>query len=82
MNNEQIGPGCDQAYRRHWLDLLSAKFVKILPAQILSLVQIYADNGTITITQNRCFKVVIKDMNTFEEATGVKINLKGLGPVN
>ena len=41
----------------------------------------YADDATITITQNRCFKEVIKDINTFEDATGAKVNLgktKGL----
>ena len=34
----------------------------------------YADDTTITITQNRCFKEVIKDINIYEQATGAKIN--------
>ena len=34
----------------------------------------YADDATITITQNRCFKEVIKDICTYESATGAKIN--------
>ena len=34
----------------------------------------YADDATITITQNRCFKEVIKDISVFESATGAKIN--------
>ena len=41
----------------------------------------YADDTTITITQNRCFKEVYKDILTFEEATGAKVNVgktKGL----
>ena len=41
----------------------------------------YADDTTITITQNRCFKEVIKDIKLYEKATGAKINLsktKGL----
>ena len=36
--------------------------------------QHYADDATITITQNRCFKEVIKDIATYEKATGAKIN--------
>ena len=46
----------------------------------------YADDTTITITQNRCFKEVIKDDSCFNEvikdlrryeyATGAKINLQ------
>ena len=41
----------------------------------------YADDTTITITQNRCFKEVIKDIALYEEATGAKVNFsktKGL----
>ena len=41
----------------------------------------YADDATITITQNRCFKEVYKELRDFQEATGAKINLsktKGL----
>ena len=41
----------------------------------------YADDATITITQNRCFKEVYKDLRDFEDATGAKVNLsktKGL----
>ena len=34
----------------------------------------YADDATISITQNRCFKEVIKDISLYEEATGAKIN--------
>ena len=34
----------------------------------------YADDATITITQNRCFKEVIKDLAIFQDATGAKIN--------
>ena len=34
----------------------------------------YADDATITITQNRCFKEVIKDISLYEEATGAKVN--------
>ena len=46
----------------------------------------YADDTTITITQNRCFKEVIKDDTSFkevinelrryEDATGAKINFQ------
>ena len=35
----------------------------------------YADDTTITITQNRCFKEVIKDLSLFQSASGAKINL-------
>ena len=35
----------------------------------------YADDTTITITQNRCFKEVIKDLTLYEEATGAKVNM-------
>ena len=35
----------------------------------------YADDSTITITQNRCFKEVYKELHDFQEATGAKINL-------
>ena len=41
----------------------------------------YADDTTICITQNRCFKEVIKDISLFEQATGAKVNFgksKGL----
>ena len=41
----------------------------------------YADDTTITITQNRCFKEVIKDIRLYEQATGAKANIsktKGL----
>ena len=34
----------------------------------------YADDATITITQNRCFKEVYKDLIDYEKATGAKIN--------
>ena len=34
----------------------------------------YADDTTICITQNRCFKEVIKDIFIFEQATGAKVN--------
>ena len=34
----------------------------------------YADDSTITITQNRCFKEVIKDISLFELGTGAKVN--------
>ena len=43
--------------------------------------QHYADDATITITQNRCFKEVIKEINDYESATGAKMNFsktKGL----
>ena len=41
----------------------------------------YADDTTISITQNRCFKEVIKDIQLYEKATGAKANIsktKGL----
>ena len=34
----------------------------------------YADDTTITITQNRCFKEVYKELQIYEEATGEKVN--------
>ena len=34
----------------------------------------YADDTTIAITQNRCFKEVIKDLDMYEQATGAKVN--------
>ena len=34
----------------------------------------YMDDATITITQNRCFKEVIKEISQYEDATGAKIN--------
>ena len=34
----------------------------------------YADDTTITITQNRCFKEVYKELELFEEASASKIN--------
>ena len=34
----------------------------------------YMDDATITITQNRCFKEVIKEIANYEDATGAKIN--------
>ena len=34
----------------------------------------YADDAVITITQNRCFKEVYKDICDYEEATGAKVN--------
>ena len=34
----------------------------------------YADDATITITQNRCFKEVIKDLHDYEQASGAKVN--------
>ena len=36
----------------------------------------YADDTTITITQNRCFKEVIKELKLYEDATGAKVNYK------
>ena len=32
----------------------------------------YADDAIITITQNKCFKEVIKDLTAFEQASGGK----------
>ena len=43
--------------------------------------QHYADDTTISITQNKCFKEVIKELNDYELATGAKMNFsktKGL----
>ena len=34
----------------------------------------YLDDATIIITQNRCFKEVIKEINEYEEASGAKVN--------
>ena len=34
----------------------------------------HADDTTISITQNKCFKEVIKELDIFENATGAKIN--------
>ena len=34
----------------------------------------YADDSIISITQNKCFKEVIKDLGTYEEAAGAKVN--------
>ena len=34
----------------------------------------YMDDATITITQNRCFKEVIKEISEYEDATGAKVN--------
>ena len=34
----------------------------------------YADDAIITITQNNCFKEVIKDLALYEEASGAKVN--------
>ena len=34
----------------------------------------YMDDSTITITQNRCFKEVIKEISDYEEASGAKVN--------
>ena len=36
----------------------------------------YADDTTIAITQNKCWKEVIKELNLYESATGAKINKK------
>ena len=36
----------------------------------------YADDATIAILQNRCFKEVIKDLDDFGEASGSKLNLQ------
>ena len=36
----------------------------------------YADDTTIAITQNRCWKEVIKELKTYETASGAKINQK------
>ncbi len=41
----------------------------------------YADDAIISIKQNQCFKEVIKDLETYQEASGAKVNLgktKGL----
>ena len=34
----------------------------------------YADDTTITITQNRCFKEVLKDLTIYEQGTGARMN--------
>ena len=34
----------------------------------------YADDATIVITQNRCFKEVIKEIQNYEAASGAKVN--------
>ena len=34
----------------------------------------YMDDATIIITQNRCFKEVIKEIKEYEEASGAKVN--------
>ena len=34
----------------------------------------YADDAIITITQNKCFKEVVKDLTAFEQASGAKVN--------
>ena len=34
----------------------------------------YADDATIIIKQNRCFKEVYKELTDYEEATGAKVN--------
>ena len=34
----------------------------------------YADDAIITITQNNCFKEVIKDLALYEAASGAKVN--------
>ena len=52
---------------------------KVQGEKIISLH--YADDAIISITQNQCFKEVIKDLNNYESASGAKINLgktKGL----
>ena len=36
----------------------------------------YADDSTIAITQNKCWKEVIKELAIYEKATGAKINSK------
>ena len=36
----------------------------------------YMDDTTITITQNRCFKEVIKEIQLYESATEAKVNYK------
>ena len=36
----------------------------------------YADDTTIAITQNKCWKEVIKELETYEAASGAKINQK------
>ena len=36
----------------------------------------YADDTTIAILQNRCFKEVFKELEFYEQATGAKINMK------
>ena len=45
----------------------------------------YMDDATITITQNRCFKEVIKEINEYEQASGSEVNYiktKGLWTVH
>ena len=34
----------------------------------------YADDAVIIIKQNRCFKEVIKDLSTYEDAAGARVN--------
>ena len=41
----------------------------------------YMDDATITITQNRCFKEVIKELKYYEDASGAKINYKKTRPL-
>ena len=36
----------------------------------------YADDATIVIKQNQCFKEVIKEIQDFEEASGAKVNVQ------
>ena len=36
----------------------------------------YMDDTTITITQNRCFKEVIKEVELYEKATEARVNYK------
>ena len=38
--------------------------------------QHYADDTTISITQNRCFKEVYKELEDYEKASGAKVNYK------
>ena len=37
---------------------------------------LYADDATIVIKQNQCFKEVIKEISDYEQASGAKVNLR------
>ena len=36
----------------------------------------YADDATIVIKQNQCFKEVIKEISDYEQASGAKVNIR------